>query len=139
MKAHKTGPNARTYENFLTQYARRGDIDSALKMIEQRNAAGVALNESVASRLILCYLARGEYKEAEDIVALLEKRQIFYGKSIPHSFIIGAARRGDVEKLAQFIKLYSPGEQGTQFITNIYRIYFNFKVQCLLFTFQCVD
>ena len=58
MNHHRTGPNSRTYEGFLTYHCQRRDIEKAVELLEGRSEANLPLTEVVTSRLIYCHCSR---------------------------------------------------------------------------------
>ena len=44
-------------------------------------------------------------------MTLLNRRNIFYGKSVPHAFVVGAASHGDGERLERLLEQHQPGDQ----------------------------
>merc|ERR1711962_596999 len=110
MKAHGIVPNGPVHENLFVYHCDKKDIDNALSYLQSHTDDTLVFNNRVASALIYCHCSRGEFTEADNVVTMLDQRNIFYGRSVPHSYIRGTARLGDVDRLTEYIDLYNPGD-----------------------------
>jgi len=115
MEKHRIWRNVRVDKKFLAFHCKNKDIEKALQIIEEKNKGPpegkIVLDEGVASKLILCYASRGEFKEAYKILTSLNMRKINYGRSVPNAFVLGAASAGDVFRLTELIKQHQPHDQ----------------------------
>ena len=55
---------------------------------------------------------RGDYKEADKILHLLDEQKIRYGSKVANSFILGAAVHGDADMLNEHIEISDCDDNG---------------------------
>jgi len=106
MEIYQVNPNVRTFEGLQAYFCRKKDMDSAISMMTTAPYMDhLTLNENVASNLIYGHVARGDYKEADKILHLLDEQKIRYGSKVANSFILGAAVHGDADMLNEHIEI----------------------------------
>jgi len=109
-------PNTRILEKIIGYYCNNQEFDEAMKIFDCKEN-GLSLNDKVAQFLIFGLCARGDYVEAEKLLANLESGPVqLAGSDKQHkpfleSFIIGAAANNNTEKLDKYLQEIVVGDQ----------------------------
>jgi len=111
MRTRGVTPNNSTY-NYLVEYlCRSGQMEKAQEYLEEGMDRNLPLTEQLVKSLILGHASAGEIKEGENLLKLLNKKNIHWGKSCYESFVLGSAKYGDVEATEFFLeKLGNPSD-----------------------------
>ena len=106
MKARGVNPNNSTYNYLVEYFCRRGLMEKAQEYLEESMGRNLPLTEQLVKSLILGHASAGEIKEGENLLKLLNKKNIHWGKSCYESFVLGSAKYGDVEATEFFLEKF---------------------------------
>ena len=112
MKKARAPPNHNTYAYLLNYLCKHGEMERALEYLEEKNEKNLPLTESIVKSLILGYAGCGQIEEGENLLKLLNERNIHWGKGCYVSFVLGCAKNGDVHGTNFFLnKIGSPSDE----------------------------
>jgi len=104
MKARGVTPNNSTYNNLVDNMCRTGQMGKALEYLEKSKDRGLPITEQLVKSLIMGHASMGDIREGENLLKLLNKKNIHWGKGCYAAFTLGSAKYGDVEATEFFLE-----------------------------------
>ena len=92
LESKQLKPDFLTHLNLVDYFCRRGLIEPAVEYAEKN---GMGMSEELAKFLIFGYCANGQVGAGENVLKLLNEKNIFWNAGLYKSFALGSAKFGD--------------------------------------------